>query len=1295
MSLQGYYTAWKKQLATLLTGALVFGSFSAAFVPQASAAEAGTEITTSASKQAYDGSKPVTIDTYLKVNYTQNLDGATVVIEGFDKDKDKLLFTNTTKINGIYDDSNGVLKLTGNAEAKDYEKALKSVQFSTTSTDKTDRTIRFSLGSALPFINGHYYEYINNNNSPISWFDAKVAAEKRDYFGRKGYLVTITSAKENEFVTEKTQGLGWIGAIDIERGNGSLAPTTAINGDWRWVTGPEGLADGGNGLQFYKGYVGKNPTELNYANWAANEPNNYNNIEYVAHIYGPDSDKDLKGKWNDFPENNNVKGFIVEYGGMPKDDNIVISATKTIAFVDKTDLKKGIDDAEKLKEEDYAATSWLAFKQALDKARFVLANENSLQDEVQDALEALEKAKKGLLLQITEPNGNTVYVAKPEFKGTALPNAEVTIKLGNNVSKTVTADVYGNWSYIPETDLPDGKYPVEVTAVKGLVSATEKKEITVDTTKPNLTITEPSGSTVYTAKPQFKGKTVPEATVTVKLGNNVSKTVTADAYGNWSYIPETDLPDGDYTLEVTAKKGPLFNTVTKSFTVDTAKPDVTITEPSGNTAKPSFNGTVTPGSTLKVEIKDASGRVIDTPTITVNPDGTWSATPSGNLPDGTYTIELTATKDGKTSVQTRTFTVDTSKPDVTITEPSGNTAKPSFKGTVTPGSTLKVEIKDANGNVVDTPTVTVNPDGTWSATPSGNLPDGTYTIELTATKDGKTSVQRKTFTIDTVDRTGLNDLKLFDSYGNAVGLNPAFDRNTTSYVATVGSNVYSAAILPTTLDPDAKIEISINNGAWQTVGSGAKSDPLALNVGQNTIIVKVTDKAGVVKQYTLTVNRQSGSSGSRGRGPSGSTTSPTTNTTNVTSTANGTDASFATSKQTTSGDQKITSVQVDLDKLNESLAKGNGQKLVIHSPNTDDVQVDGLTAATIKQLADKDTTLEISNLLAIYPLPSKQLDIDAIAKKWDKATLDKIKVHIDIQRASKALIDSARSKAAAAKYEMLVDPVNLDLTFTYDGQTARAEQLKTYAAKYIALPEGIDPNRITTGVVVNPDGTVFHVPTVVTKINDRYFAKINDLRSHGTYSVIWNPQDLDDVKNHWGKTDINNIVARLILAGTGNNTFTPDRNVNRAEFAEMVVTGLGLKRQNVAKTTFKDVSASAWYHDGVAIADEFGIVLGFEDNAFHGTREITREQGIAMVARAYQLVEPKAALDQNRINSLLSSYKDASEISDWAEATTAQMIAAGIVNGSNSQSLSPKENMTRAEAAALIARMLKTTKLID
>lgn len=280
----------------------------------------------------------VVIDPNITIEgFTENISGAKVMIQN-KKTGDALNFVNAGGITGTYDATSGVLTLDGVATSAQYQNALRNVKFSTTSNDTTNRTILFSLGEGLYYTtNGHYYEYIESLN--ISWTDAKAAAELRNLYGRQGYLVTLTSAGENAFVTEKVTALGWIGAKDIHYVNASSQDTL---GDWRWVTGPEGLADGGNGTQFYTGYQGASGTTVTYSNWWSGEPNNGGDLEYVAHIFGPVSTMPgwaggaQPGEWNDFEPGRNdgaVKGYVVEYGGMPGDTPIVVQATKTIEII--------------------------------------------------------------------------------------------------------------------------------------------------------------------------------------------------------------------------------------------------------------------------------------------------------------------------------------------------------------------------------------------------------------------------------------------------------------------------------------------------------------------------------------------------------------------------------------------------------------------------------------------------------------------------------------------------------------------------------------------------------------------------------------------------------------------------------------------------------------------------------------------------------------------------------------------------------------------------------------------------
>ncbi|WP_152399763.1 S-layer homology domain-containing protein [Paenibacillus cellulositrophicus] len=919
-------------------------------------------------------------------------------------------------------------------------------------------------------------------------------------------------------------------------------------------------------------------------------------------------------------------------------------------------------------------------------------------DKTSTAAVAYEEGTKKIVLtpvdlKVTQPTDRQIVSTTPTVNGLGTPGATVKLKLvsASDPSAVIEAEVTvkddGTWSFTPSTKLKSGDYILEATLVKNGVTTVPL------TLGLNVVDTE----ALQTEVDLFNGLTetdyTPESWAVYKEKRDAALAVLGKEEATQA--------------EVNAAREALETA--RNALEDSFSESLKITAPESGTVivrKPEIKGTVEPGSEVAVVIKDAQGNEVPNAggPATVDDSGNWSFTPGVDLEDGGYTVEVTAVKGSKEAVETKTLTVSATNPELTIIEPSGEkvtVSNPEIKGIAEPDAQVTVDLKDESGNVIDTFEVEVDSNGNWSFIPSKELPDGQYTVDARAVKDGKVSTASKTFVVDTsADKSPLlTNLELKDSNGAAIGLSPAFNENTYSYTAyTVTNGVYLIPTLDSLagMDPNAKIEISLNGGTWIDAVNAKASDSLSLNEGKNEIVVQVTAN-GRTTSYTLTVTRQS-STGGNTSGGSTSAPEPTTPSTapvpkdNLVTTLNGGSSTFATSKKT--GD-KQTAVQVDANKLIQTLTQGTGQQLAIHSPNEGDLKVDGLTADTLKQLADKGASLDISNPLAIYPVPGGKMDLNGVSKQLGDAALNDIAVHVGIARSSATLIDNAKNKAAAGGYELLTTPVDLDLTFTKDGNTVRSGQLNGYAKKYIALPEGIDPNRITTGVVINPDGSVFHVPTVVTKIDNRYYALINDLRSSGTYSVIWNPQDFEDVRYHWGRGDVNNIAARLDLKGNGDNTFSPNRSVTRSEFAEIVVTGLGLKRQDAPQANFYDVPTSVWYKDAVAIANEFDIVRGYDDGNFKGDQQITREQGFAMIARAYRLVQSEAVPGQETTTATLARYADGANVSAWAKADVAQLITAGIIQGNGPEVLSPKAQMTRAEVAALVARMLKVTNLID
>src|SRR5690606_22037509 len=216
---------------------------------------------------------------------------------------------------------------------------------------------------------------------------------------------------------------------------------------------------------------------------------------------------------------------------------------------------------------------------------------------------------------------------------------------------------------------------------------------------------------------------------------------------------------------------------------------------------------------------------------------------------------------------------------------------------------------------------------------------------------------------------------------------------------------------------------------------------------------------------------------------------------------------------------------------------------------------------------------------------------------------------------------------------------------------------------------------------------VRHVPTKVIRIDGKYYSKINSL-TNSTYTVGWHPLEFGDVANHWGKDTVNDMGSRMIIEGTGKGLYHPDRDITRAEFAAIIVRGLGLKLENET-TPFSDVKASDWYISAVRTAYAYHLVGGFEDGTFRPNDKITREQAMVIISKAMTITNLKAKLPVQAADATLRPFVDAAEVSVWAQSSVADSVQAGIVSGRSGTALAPKDYMTRAEVATIIQGLLQ------
>lgn len=394
--------------------------------------------------------------------------------------------------------------------------------------------------------------------------------------------------------------------------------------------------------------------------------------------------------------------------------------------------------------------------------------------------------------------------------------------------------------------------------------------------------------------------------------------------------------------------------------------------------------------------------------------------------------------------------------------------------------------------------------------------------------------------------------------------------------------------------------------------------------------------------------------------------------------------------------QKVITIQIDPQKLEQRLAaEGQGAVITIPVSTSSDVIIGELNGQMVKNMESKQAVVELRTPQATYTLPASQIQIDAITEKMGRSVaLKDIKIYIEIAATTASMLKVLEDTAAKGSFTFEVPPIEFTVKAVNGDTTVEVSKFNAYVQRSIVIPAGVDPNKITTGVVVAPDGSVRHVPTKIVNDGGTYYAQINSL-TNSTYSVVWHPVEFDDVASHWSQSAVNDLGSRMIIEGTGDGQFSPNRDITRAEFAAILVRGLGLAFEQ-GEAAFSDVKQTDWYSKAVSTAQAYELIGGYEDGTFRPNDKITREQAMVMLAKAMKLtgLKDKQSSVNTSTTAVLGSFKDATAVSTWAQDGVADSVQAGIVSGRGSAELAPKQHMTRAEVAAMVQRLLRQSGLI-
>ncbi|KQO17770.1 hypothetical protein ASF12_03655 [Paenibacillus sp. Leaf72] len=617
-----------------------------------------------------------------------------------------------------------------------------------------------------------------------------------------------------------------------------------------------------------------------------------------------------------------------------------------------------------------------------------------------------------------------------------------------------------------------------------------------------------------------------------------------------------------------------------------------------------------------------------------------------------------------------------------------------------PSAPISVAATAGNGEATISFTMPANDRGgeitgyTVTANPGGLIATGTDSpIKMT----GLTNGQSYTFTVIASNRSG-------DSPSSAAtnAVTPmTHPDEPTGVTATAGNGEATVSFIPPASDGGSTITgytVTSNPGGVTASGTGSPIKVTGLtNDTAYTFTVIAINEVGNSAASTASVavtpvsppNNNGGGSTPSQPAPS---TAPEAGPSDRFVLINGKSQNLGSAKVTKVDSQSVTTITVDQKKLESLLAaEAHSAVVTIQSKANSDVIIAELNGQIIHEMESRQAVLELQTDKAIYRLPALQINIGAIADQFGKSiALQDIRFQIEIA-VPKEPLKWTHDESAGAKIAFVVPQLDFSVRAIYLNESINVSEFDAYVERSIAIPAGVDTSKITTGVVIETDGTLRHVPTKIVLRDGVSYAKVSSL-TNSVYSLIWHPLAFKDVEGHWAKQAVNDMGSRLIVKGDANGMFNPNQEVTRAEFAAILIRALGLQPK-MQGTSFVDVAPNSWFAGDLGTASHYRLISGFGDGTMRPNDKMTREQAMTLLARAMLLTKLKEKTSP-AAGQALDAFTDNGAVSSWAKEGIIDSLSYGLVTGRKGNELAPGAFITRAEVAVLVQKLLSKSGLI-